>query len=290
VPKEPELRNSFWLQMVTRENSSRADFPLMRTDEKFEFQDVSPGSYVIIGMLTAGGKELFIHQPIEVENADIENLNLELLPAIELSGAIRKEGNPSAKMPDGLRVMLDSDTGFERTPVAQVKPDGSFAFESVRPGAYELMMGPLGDMYIKTVRLGDNRSADTHIDLSKGAAPLEIVLASDVCDLEGTVQKANGDPAVRVEVSLIPEGAIKDRGGLTKFGFTDEKGKFHLRNIVPGEYRVFAWLDAPSEAVNDPDFRKPYEKQGATLKLDPNSHATVDLTAISTKESGPPSP
>jgi len=262
----------------------------MRTDEKFEFQDVSPGSYVIIGMLTAGGKELFIHQPIEVENADVENVNLEFLPAIEISGVVRRAGSQAAKIPDGLRLMLDSDLGFERTPLAQVKPDGSFAIESVRPGAYEVMLGPLDDVYIKTVRVGDDVSQNTHIDLSKGAAPLEIVLASDVGDVEGTVQKANGDPAARVAVSLIPEGAIKERSGLRRFGFTDEKGKFHLRRVAPGDYRVFAWLDAPSQAVDDPDFRKPYEKQGVAVKLAPNGHATVDLTAISTRDSGAASP
>jgi hypothetical protein len=65
-------------------------------------------------------------------------------------------------------------------------------------------------------------------------------------------------------------------------GFTDEKGKFHLRDVAPGEYKIFAWEDVPFGAPQDPEFRKPFEKQGLALKMEPNGHQTVELTTIVT--------
>jgi hypothetical protein len=100
------------------------------------------------------------------------------------------------------------------------------------------------------------------------------LLGTDVGEVEGTVKKANGDPAVRVRVTLI------GRTDLFKFDFTDDEGKFHLPNVAPADYKIFAWEGAPFGAPQDPDFRKPFEKQGVAVKMTPNGHQTVELTTI----------
>jgi len=79
---------------------------------------------------------------------------------------------------------------------------------------------------------------------------------------------------------LIAYGSHLGRTDLSRPGFTDEQGKFHLRNVAPGEYKIFAWEDVPVGAPQDPEFRKPFEKQGLTLKMEPNGQQTVELTTI----------
>ena len=127
---------------------------------------------------------------------------------------------------------------------------------------------------IKSIREIGKAVAKGRIDLTKGSGPVTVLLGTDVGEVEGIVKKANGDPAARVPVTLI------GRTDLFKFDFTDVEGKFHIRDVAPGEYKIFAWEGAPFSAPEDPEFRKPFEKQGVSVKMDPNGHQTVELTTI----------
>jgi hypothetical protein len=217
-----------------------------------------------------------------VVNADVEGVALNFVAPVNLSGSVRVEGVLSHPL-EKTRVGLESD--FQRQIGAEVMPDGSFAIPEVAPDVYKITVGSQAGAYVKSIRFGDEEVRDGRIDLTKGSGTLTVVLATDVGDVEGSVKKANGDgePAVRVRVTLIASGNHLGRSDLSRYGFTDEQGKFHIREVPPGEYKAFAWADAPFGAPQDPDFRKPFEKQGVVVKMDPNGHATVDLTAISVK-------
>ena len=172
--------------------------------------------------------------------------------------------------------MLHSESPTFGQASAEVKPDGSFVLKDVAPDVYEVSLGPHAGTYVKSIRFADEEALDGRIDLTKTSGPLTILLGADVGEVEGTVKKANGDPAVRVLVTLIAYG----RRDLSQSGFTGEQGKFHLRGVAPGEYKIFAWEDVPFGAPQDPEFRKPFEKQGLTLKMEPNGQQTVELTTI----------
>ncbi|MGA2216118.1 MAG: hypothetical protein ABSH31_22790, partial [Bryobacteraceae bacterium] len=70
------------------------------------------------------------------------------------------------------------------------------------------------------------------------------------------------------------------RMDLTRSGFSNEKGEFKIKDVPPGNYKVFAWEDVPVGAPQDPDFRKPFEKQSAAIRMASNGHEKVQLTAI----------
>jgi hypothetical protein len=67
---------------------------------------------------------------------------------------------------------------------------------------------------------------------------------------------------------------------LARTGFSDEKGEFKIKDIAPGDYKVFAWEDVPVGAPQDADFRKPFEKQGVAVRMQPNGHEKVSVTSI----------
>jgi hypothetical protein len=136
-------------------------------------------------------------------------------------------------------------------------------------------------VYLKAVRLGDKQLPGRRIDLSSKPEPLTIVLGADVGEVEGSVQNAGGDPMARARVNVIAYGDHAKRGDLNRFGFTDEKGEFKIKDVPPGEYKVFAWEDVPVGAPQDPEFRKPFEKQAASVRMQPNGHEKVQVTAIS---------
>jgi hypothetical protein len=117
--------------------------------------------------------------------------------------------------------------------------------------------------------------------------PISVILGADVGRIEGVVVLADGNPAPRVRVTLFPDGAHTGRPDLFKFAFTDDQGSFHFDKIPPGDYRLFAWQDVQPGEPQDPEFRKKFEKQSALVKLGPNSHETVPLTAIVTMPDDP---
>jgi hypothetical protein len=285
--KRPEVKQEdaqVMLRIVPRGGFEGNFGSSMRQDnETFEFMDLIPGSYVIVGTVMADGKRSVVRQPVEVVNADVEGVNLNFVPPIEVSGVVRVEGTPARPI-ENIHVNLQSEIPAMFTQSsAEVKADGSFVIADVMPDVYEVTVASSPGAYLKSIRFGDKEKPDDRIDLTQRAGPLTVLLATDVGDVEGSVKKANGDPAVRVRITLIAYGSHFGRADLSRFGFTDEQGKFHLRNVAPGEYRVFAWEDVPIGAPQDPEFRKPFEEQAGAVKMEPNGHETVELTAISVK-------
>jgi hypothetical protein len=148
-----------------------------------------------------------------------------------------------------------------------------------------LNVGSVPGAYLKSVQIGDRALPDRRIDLTQGGGgQLAVVLASDVGQVDGSVKKAGGEPAVRVRVTLVPEGDRSGRVELSRFAFSNEKGEFKITNVPPGEYKIFAWEDVQAGAPQDPEFRKPFEKRGVALKIPSNGHASADLTVITVAE------
>jgi hypothetical protein len=202
---------------------------------------------------------------------------------VDISGAIHIEGG--TQRPPDLRVSLQQ-TGPSMTgaPSADVKADGSFVLHDVGPAVYQLNMGAVPGAYLKSVKLGDHALQDRRIDLTQGGGQLAIVLASDIAQVEGSVKKADGEPAVRVRVTLVPVGDQFGSQDVPRYAFSNEKGEFKMNNVPPGEYKIFAWEEVQAGAALDPEFRKPFEKRGVALKIAPNGHASADLTVISVSE------
>lgn len=284
--KRPQVKQEgaqVMLQLVPKGGNGGGNWSVRQDNETFEFINVHPGSYVVVGRVDEDGKISVGRQAVEVVNADVEGVTLNLAPASEVTGVVHLEGT-APKALENIRVTLQPELLAFGQSSAEVKPDGSFVIPEVTPDVYEVnVVGNHQGTYLKSIRFGDAEAADGRIDLTQGSGPLTVLLGTDVGEVEGSVKKANGDPAVRVRVTLIAYGSRLGRFDLSRSGFTDEQGKFHLHNVAPGDYRIFAWEDAPIGAPQDPDFRKPFEKQSVAVKMEPKGHQTVDLTAISVK-------
>ena len=272
----------YMLWMRSRGDRNRMGYSLHMDEENFEFSDVPPGSYLVVCTPNNGEKGLHARQLVEVVNSDVEGVTLNMVSPVAVSGAVRVEGTPRQPL-EGLRVSLATDDLFSGRNSAEVKPDGSFEISDVIPDEYKIEVGTNQSAYVKSIRFGDAEVPDGRIDLTKGSGAVTVTLGTDVGEVEGSVKKSNGDAAVRVRVTLIAYGSRLGRHDLSRSGFSDEEGKFHLRDVAPGEYKAFAWEDVPVGAPQDPDFRKPFEKQSADVKMEPSGHQTVDLTSISIK-------
>ncbi|HXR24999.1 MAG TPA: carboxypeptidase-like regulatory domain-containing protein, partial [Candidatus Binataceae bacterium] len=251
--------------------------------DKVEFSAVVPGAYVILATRQDGAAKSYARLEVDVRDADVDAGTLEFQPPRELSGTVKIEGNP-ARPPPNVRFALQPDGPSLRGEAsADIKPDGKFTIKDVAPGIYRtaVVTGP-GNLYVKSIRVGDQALLDRRIDLTKSAVDiLTVVLGADAAEVQGAVKKANGDPCVHARITLFPDGATANRPDLFKFVFSDEKGDFHFKGIAPGEYKLFAWEDVLGGQPQDPDFRKRFEKQASPLKVRSNGHEKVGLTAIS---------
>jgi hypothetical protein len=167
-------------------------------------------------------------------------------------------------------------------PTVSVKEDGSFVLRNVGPENYTVSLyGMPENFYTKSVRLGDQEVLDAGLDLSRGGGgQIEIVLSPSGGQVEGVVLDAKQQPAGAAHVVLVPEPRRREQTNLYKTGTTDQYGRFTLRGITPGDYKLFAWDDIETGAYQDPDFLKPLENRGESVSIRENSRESAQLKLI----------
>lgn len=256
-------------------------------DGKFDIHGVPPGSYTLMAQLwerQQGGMPVTCRQKVEVTDGNVDGVVLTLSTGITLTGSLRVVDG-EAKGFDYSRVRLrltpDEQILFAPAPNGSVKQDGSITIAGISPGKYSLTAIAMPqDSYIKSVKVGGHESVDGTVDLSSGsAASLEVVVSLKPAQLSGTVQGSDGAVS-GATVVLVPEGA---KGALTenvRTATTDQNGSFTLRGLAPGEYKLFAWEDVEPGSYFDPEFRKPYEGNAVTVKLDQGAAVSVTVPPI----------
>jgi hypothetical protein len=104
--------------------------------------------------------------------------------------------------------------------------------------------------------------------------------------VEGTVLKDNQQPAAGATVVLVPDGDRRSRLDLFRTTSAGDGGRFVLRGIPPGDYRLFAWEDVEPGAWLDPDFLRDYERAGEPLSVSERGRYTPQLKVIPAANSG----
>ncbi|HJX94885.1 MAG TPA: hypothetical protein VJ324_04655, partial [Candidatus Acidoferrum sp.] len=61
---------------------------------------------------------------------------------------------------------------------------------------------------------------------------------------------------------------------------TDQYGRFDIRGIAPGDYKLFSWEQVEPNAWEDPDFLKQFEAKGQRVSLQEGDVKSMDLVAI----------
>jgi protocatechuate 3,4-dioxygenase beta subunit len=277
---------------------------MVRADGTFDFQRVLPGTYMIrsqVIRVNGDNAPLYSRQMVTVSNANIDNLEVALVPGGELSGKITIEGRdqqqqqrndtaqaassgsqaPTARPFVGL---VPLQQGFAATGAnGQSNDDGTFQLKNIAPDKYRVNVNGLPDgTYVKSIRYGGQDVTKSALDASSGVSgQLEVLLSPDAADLAGVARSSKGDVMAGVLVSIWEPGAanILPEAILYRSGVTDQNGNFQFRNLPPGEYRVAAWEQSDSY-IQDPEFRAIFDGQAATVRLAPSAHNNTDVTAI----------
>jgi len=252
----------------------------LQPDGTFDLRGVVNGSYeVTSNRYTAGKVPSLSQQEVRVSDADVNGLVLAPKPFVDVSGTVTVEGQQPDKL--DLQIMLGARlaAGPSRgTP----GPDGRFMITGVSPhvGSVQFENIPPGK-YVKSIRFGDREIKNAEIDLSGGSSgALNIILGADCGQVDGNVQTASGQPAAVTPITLAPAEEFEGRWDLLKQTVTDESGNFRIKDVAPGEYKVFAWEGDPDDRTQSAEFRKPFESRSASVTIGPKDKASVQLSVI----------
>lgn len=273
------------MMIVTDNGSSSTSSDIKGKDFNFEFFGVSPGPLFLIGSYVLNGQRHNTSVPVEVGSSDIDGIELRPLAPTDVTGQVRIAGESTVQMS---QLGLTLEARGRGTSTAMLKEDGSALFREVAPAPYRVVLNRMpGSLYIKSIHWGTTEITDTALDISNGVPPrteLSVVLGADGGELEGVVTNEKSEPCEAVTVTLIPTGSHRSRP-FYKFPTTDAAGKFTIRGIAPGSYKVLAWDKVNNNAVMyDPEFLRPYESNAQIVEVLPNGKKSIDLKLTLNKD------
>lgn len=284
--KQPVSRDAVNFALRSRQNDGldrQMNLPYVLMDGATEFLGVRPGSYVLTalrGTPGGGGPETFARIPIEVVDRDIE-LDVPLTSGADVTGSVHVDADPAPFPMERVHIYLRSEDPFSiRDPDTAAGANGNFVLHGVLPESYTLQVSTPPGSYLKSVKLGDRVLSGRQVDFSGAAAPLSILLATDGGSISGSVENAVGEPSAGTAVTLFPEGGLHDRSDLARTVDTDNAGKYAIRDVIPGDYRIYAWASADLYSVFDPDLRRHYEGESVTVSVAARGDVVMALKTV----------
>lgn len=244
----------------------------------FTMRDVTPGSYILQAAVPPASARV----PVEVTNTNIEGLTVVLDGGLNINGRVMVEGG---EMPASntirvqMRVMtngLQNFTGY--SPSAQPGGDGTFSMSGVLSGQYRVSLQPSQDFYVKELLYDRSSALNGPIDVSRrnsDSATMEVLISRNVGQVDGViVNERTQQPVPGVQAVLVPENRIRTE--LFKTVTTDQTGKFTMRGVAPGDYKLFSWEALENFAYYDPDLLRRSESLGTPVRVGESSKIAVE--------------
>jgi protocatechuate 3,4-dioxygenase beta subunit len=290
-----------------------AILPAATTDAKGDFNlaGVLPGSYwlfAVLGGQSFGGPQYGNFSGPGLNLNSGPNVGSNALLSIEVGSALVDNVSvpvrPGRSIP--IRASVEAGTlnlaqmtvGFVRSPdllgmpappggqIARLAADGTFTMMGVGPGDYRLEVARLPpDAYVKSLRLGpaDLLESGLHIANDPGnekEGSIELVVSTNGGAIEGSTVNAKLELVGNATVVMIPDAPRRTQASLYKVASSDLTGKFSIRGVTPGAYRLFAWESVDDGAWQDAAFLRAFENRGAAVRASEGSRQTIQLTVI----------
>ena len=275
------------VNMIPIDNSFLEHGPVAvnESGKTFVVRNVMPGRYRMVASLRIPNRENLAGEAfVEVGESSIDGVNITLTAGQELRGKITFEDSPAAVQAAleakrfhvalrGELVMPFIDTE------AQVQPDGNFTIPGVADILYHLsVFGLSEDFYISSARMGGIDLLDRGLKPGRDSiGPIEISVSGLGGRIEGVLRDDQGKGIMSGRVVLVPDPGPRSRHDLFRTATTDINGRFSLRAITPGAYKLFSWDDVPNLAYFDPDFLRTYEDKARPVRVDKNDFIQMDV-------------
>lgn len=253
------------------------------TDGTFTFTGVTPGRYFVTARATTAGASnnagsnatLYAKATIEVTGLPIKNVNLTLREGVTVSGTVAFESQSGTTAAGNVRVALvpivpPGDISLS-VPGVATSANGVFSFTGVTPGRYRMTASTSVPVWaMKSAQAGMQDLTDDGIEIGESElANIRVTMTDQVSEVSGVLQDATGRPAPDYYVILFPTDP--------KFWFQNSRriktarpgndGKYILRDLPPGDYRIAAVTDVETNEWFEPSFLQQLVAASATLTV-----------------------
>jgi hypothetical protein len=270
--------------------------PLIPTTGQFELANVLPGAYELFARVSdpsvaATGAPAFAwgRARFEVRDNDVSNISITVPPSVEVRGTAAASG--SAKIPPNTRVTLLPGDATVKHPAYQlvftrsglVAPDGTFSVPAVLEGHYRVagVAGLGSDLYLADVRQGAMSVFDLGFGVSaRSNDPIQVVIASGAGTVEGVVREPTSKGFPGANVVLVPEESRRENLALYFPTTSDASGRFVIRGVPPGDYKLFAWESIPPFAYQNSAFLAKHEERGRIVHVGQGGTVNAELNVI----------
>ena len=259
----------------------------------FEVPNVLPGEYYIVPRVTqatpAGAGIFNINRiPVDVRDKDISGVSVELVPSQNVDGTLTIDGQPPGNVT--VRVALSavgnpSPTyqGISARTAIPKAEDGTFTILNIPQTRYLVEMGAglPPNLYVSDVRLGPLSVFDSGFEFGREPIPpLQVSLRSGAATVEGTVRDGSNRPIANATVVVIPPDNRRENRALYKTAQSDAAGKYTVRGIAPGNYKIFAFEGLAGGEFYNSRFLSRYESRGKPINVAQGGSTTESLTLI----------
>jgi hypothetical protein len=213
--------------------------------------------------------------------------------AFKISGTVTDPGRDKRSgIPDFYLLPLDPGaTKVNEAPrmvqnAAQGGPGrtpGSFEIRGIRQGRYLLYAE---DWQVEPVMHDNFVVAQAIVDVTGDISDISLVM-SGTSIVQGTAKNAQQQPAKNVRVVLIPPEDRRAHPMFYKEAKTDSAGKFTIKGVMPGDYKIFAIDPAdfkdspvPGSMYALPSFLEAYDAQGAVVRGGADERVDVSVSTI----------
>jgi hypothetical protein len=211
-----------------------------------------------------------------------ENLEKEVLltSAVNVTGvATLKDAAGKTLDGSGISCSVEGEGQLPKERTGRGARAGCIDAAAVR-GNYQLRVSNLpADAFVMSAKSGQRDVLRDGIDASTDVY-LEIEAATPGAVISGVVRDDNNNPMSDAAVALVPDAPYRNAFVLYRSDSSAFDGKFVLRGVAPGAYRVFAWAELNGPAYRNAEFLKKYEARGTPLKIETATPVSLNLIAI----------
>ncbi len=259
---------------------------------EFKLDGIEPGPYTLIASTSQDGANYSDFQVVEVGGGGLKNVQLALMPDFDLRGQVQlenwQESAPQSVSVEFMPVERNSGTSAFRAsaalhagrPGVGEKSVASF-IAKLHPGdRYRVTIPTLPqDYYVKSVLVDGQEVSTSEVAIYAKNSQVVLVASPAGGHIEGSVRNSKGQP-VAGQVLLAPD-AYRVSADLIRSVHSDANGRFILRGVAPGSYKLYAWEDLDlNEILGQPELLRNFESDCQLVHVDENGIYNPELKAI----------
>ncbi len=285
------------VHLMLRQGRNTSGAGNVKPDGTFAIYRVNPGKYTLQAMWSSpsGQRMLSSSVDIEVRDANVDHVTLQMIAPFDLSGTVEFEDegarpqDPSPappragaaaqaqqiRRPAPRSIRFASVDAFGSQSVAEMAADGTFHLTALEPARYRVTPN-WGPAYVKSMRIGPTQVEGGILDLRNGppGSTLTLVMSSAMGSVAGTVTGDRG-PATAALVILV--AADSDGAVPARLMAVQPDGTFTLPGVTPGSYKIAAIDQADRAAFTSGGNLTEMTEELESIEIHANDKLTKDL-------------